>query len=623
VTGTTDHCHSVGVRDAYAEWVDEPVGRTGDDLVSVSAPSLIEDAEGPSVRALLDEARRIEDAQALQARAMVQRARVIARANSDEAGEAEALYRLAGASYADGQAHDAFGIAMEARDLAHRCGAIVVEVWALNLVGIIHYNAGNFSEALASTLRALELYRTTDHRIDEGNVLNTLAVIYHSLGDLDRAIVTYEAALTANKGLDRPEMDAIALANMAKVRFERRESLLAVSLGESALELAREHLPAYVPDILARLAEAYSSLNALEHAQTCIADADAIIAERHARRAELSPSSAIAVRLARAKVLIASGEPEQAAIVYEEAVVLATEATLPEPALQAHHELADLYRSMGQFEQALVHQEARFEMNQELFNRGTDLRIKTLQIAHDAEAARSQAEILRLRTGELDQLVHLRTVRLERSHIEAFQRLADIVDHPMTGAGLHTVRVGDLAGEIACALDLDPAWAAMLSLSARLHDIGKVAVPEAIRRKAGALTPEEYDVIKTHTTIGHEILSGSGSPSLDLAAEVALGHHERWDGEGYPHGVAGVDIPVSARIVTVADVFDALISVRSYKEAWSVVDAVRYVLEAKGTRFEPRIVDAFAKAIIRRDPSLAALLEQPADPQPWMPLPEP
>ncbi|MEO5899942.1 MAG: HD domain-containing phosphohydrolase [Ilumatobacteraceae bacterium] len=589
----------------------------------MTAPSLIDDAEGPSVRALLDEARRLEDAQAQQARALVQRARVVARANHDEAGEAEALYRLAGASYADGQAHDAFGIALEARDLAHRCGAIVVEVWALNLVGIIHYNAGNFSEALACTLRALELYRTTDHRIDEGNVLNTLAVIYHSLGDLDRAIVTYEAALTANKGLDRPEMDAIALANMAKVRFERNESLLAVSLGESALELAREHGVVYVPDILARLAEAYASLNALERAETCVDDADAIIAERASRRAELSPSSAIAVRLARAKVLIAKGEPEKASLVYEEAVALAAEAALPEPALQAHHELADLYKSLGRFEQALLHQEARFEKNQELFNRGTDLRIKTLQIAHDTEAARSQAEILRLRTGGLDSLAHRRTLQLERSHIETFQRLADIVDHPMTGAGLHTVRVGDLSGEIAAALDEDPTWVEMLSMSARLHDIGKVAVPEAIRRKPGALTPDEYEIIKTHTTIGHQILSGSDSPSLDLAAEVALAHHERWDGGGYPNGLSGAEIPLSGRIVTVADVFDALISVRSYKEAWPVVDAVRYILEAKGTRFEPRVVDAFARAMIRRDPSLAGLLEQAADPLPWMPLPEP
>ncbi|MCU1500972.1 MAG: hypothetical protein JWM12_326 [Ilumatobacteraceae bacterium] len=583
--------------------------------MSVTA-SLIDGSDGPSVRALLDDARRLEDSQPTHARALVQRARVLARAHRDEAGEAEALYRLAGGSYAAGEPHDAFGIALESRDLAHKCGATVVEVWALNLVGIIHYNAGNFSEALASTLRALELYRTTDHRVDEGNVLNTLAVIYHSLGDLDRAIVTYEAALTANKGLDRPGMDAIALANMAKVRFERNENLLAVSLGESALELAREHGPAYVPDILARLAGAYASLSALDRAAVCVDDADAIIAERAARHAELPPSSTIAVRLARAKVLIAMGEPEAATVCYEQAVFLANEASLPEASLQAHQELAELYKKLGRFEEALAHQEARFEVNKELFNRGTDLRIKTLQIAHDTDAARHQAEILRLRTGELEALVEGRTGELERYHVEAFQQLADLADHPEAGATRHTLRVGELAGAIALELDEDRAWARRLAKAARLHDIGKVAVPESIRLKAGPLTAEEMEVVKTHTTVGHEILSGSESPLLQLAAEIALNHHERWDGAGYPNGLRGADIPISGRIVTVADVFDALVSVRTYKGAWTAEEAIRYIVDASGKRFEPQVVEAFVRVILRRDPTLLARLRSPATASP-------
>ncbi len=578
----------------------------------VTAPALIDDRDGPSVRALLDDARRREDDEPMHARALVQQARVLARARSDEAGEAEALYRLAGGSYGDGDAHVAFGIALEARDLAHKCGAVVVEVWALNLVGIIHYNAGNFSEALASTLRALELYRTTDHRVDEGNVLNTLAVIYHSLGDLDRAIVTYEAALTANKGLGRPELDAIALANMAKVRFERSEHLLAVSLGESALELAREHGPAYVPDILARLAGAYASLSALDRATMCVDDADAILAERASRQAELPPSSAIAVRLARAKVLIAQGEPEAATLAYEQAIVLANAASLPEAVLQAHHEVAELYKGLGRFEEALAHQEARFSVNQELFNRGTDLRIKTLQIVHDTDAARHQAEILRLRTGELEELVQVRIGELEQHHAEAFQRFAELADHAETGAGHHTVLVGDLAVAIALELGEDEIWAGRLALAARLHDIGKVAVPETIRLKPGRLSREEMEVMKTHTTIGHEILSGSDSPLLQLAAEVALSHHEQWGGGGYPLGLRGADIPISGRIVTVADVFDALVSARSYKAAWSPEAAVCFIIEAGGTRFEPRVVAALVRVLVRRDPTLEVRLASAA-----------
>jgi len=580
--------------------------------VTMTAASLVEEAGGKSVRDLLDDARIAEPIDLDRSRALVQQARVLARSRDDEAGEAEALYRLASVSYALGAADDAFAVALEARELARKCKATVVEVWALNLVSIVHYNAGNYSEALSCSLQALELCRTTDRRGDEGNLLNTIAVIHHSLRDTDRAIVTYEAALTANKGLDRPEFDAITLANMAKVRAERQENLLAVSLGESALELARVHAPTVVPDILARLAEAYASVNALDRANACLDDADAILRDRVVRKVDVAPSSVIAVRLARGRVYIEQRIHEAAVKVLNEALDLAEQAAMPEAALQAHQELAQLYKSLGRYEEALAHQEARFTMNEELFNRGTDLRIKTLQIAHDTEAARQQAEILRLRTSELEAMVRGRTHELEENQLEAFQRLAVLAEFRDTDTGEHTIRVGDLSAAVAAELGEGAEWVDQLRLAGRLHDIGKVAVPDAILLKPGPLTPAEFDVMKTHTTIGAEILSGSNSPLIQLAAEVALNHHERWDGSGYPNGLAADVIPLSGRVVTVADVYDALTSARTYKHAWSSIDAVRYIVGARGSQFEPRIVDAFLQVMFRRDPSLATELDPPA-----------
>ncbi|HRE02575.1 MAG TPA: HD domain-containing protein, partial [Ilumatobacteraceae bacterium] len=139
---------------------------------------------------------------------------------------------------------------------------------------------------------------------------------------------------------------------------------------------------------------------------------------------------------------------------------------------------------------------------------------------------------------------------------------------------------------------------------ARLHDIGKVAVPDAILLKPGPLSVDEFEVMKTHTTIGAQILSGSTSSLIQLGAVVALNHHERWDGTGYPAGLSGTDIPRSGRIVTVADVFDALTSVRVYKHAWSQADALAYIAGARGTQFEPEVVDAFIRVITRRIPAL-------------------
>jgi putative two-component system response regulator len=575
--------------------------------MAISATSYVEGSGvAKTVRELLDDARACESTDIPAARVMAQQARVLARTLDDGAGEAESLYRLASIAYTDGQPDDAFAIALDTRDLARKVHATVVEVWALNLVGLVHYNAGNYTEALKYALQALELYRLTDHRVDEGNLLNTIAIIHHSLGDTDRALVTYEAALTANKGLDRADNDVLTLSNMAEVRSGRNENLPAVSLCESALALARQHAPAAVPEILARLGSYYCALGALERAGQCLDEADEILQATTGANG----STGFRLLMARGKLAVDSNDLELAVEHYLAALAIAQQTSRPEMELKVHTELAAVYKRLGRFEDALAHQEARFTQHEVLFNQGTDLRIKTLQIAHDTEAARQQAEILRLRTGELEALVRGRTYDLEEYQLEAFQRLAVLAEFRDTDTGEHTVRVGDLSAAIAAELGESDDWVGQLRLAARLHDIGKVAVPDAILLKPGPLTPDEFDVMKTHTTIGAEILSGSTSPLIQLAAEVALNHHERWDGTGYPAGLAAEHIPASGRIVTVADVFDALTSHRTYKHAWSPLDAASYIVGARGMQFEPRVVDAFVRVIVRQHPDIADALAE-------------
>lgn len=557
-----------------------------------------------SVRDLLDAARAHEAADLDVARTLIQQARLLARSRGDEAGEAEALYRLAGLAHTMANEDEAFSLALEARELARGCDATVIEVWALNLIGIVHYSAGNYSEALAHSLQALDLYRTTDHRIDEGNLLNTVAVIHHSLGDTDRAIITYETALTANKGLGRPENDAVTLANMAQVRAERNENLLAVSLGEQALELSREHAPSFVPDILARLGEAYGSLAHSARAHACLAEAIELLEQRP----DAPPATIVAVRLASGRLATQVGDHESAARDLEQALEVASRTTNPEGVLKAHTALAQMYKGMGRFEQALTHQEARFSANEELFNRGADLRIKTLQIAHDTEAARQQAEIFRLRTGELEALVRGRTRELEEYQLETFQRLAVLAELRDAESSAHTIGVGDLAAELAEALGQPMPWVEELRLAARLHDIGKLSVPEEILLKPGPLSDQEFDVMKRHPSIGAQILSGSTSPLVQLAAEIALSHHERWDGTGYPNQLEREEIPIAGRIVAVADVYEALTSHRTYKQRWSSLDAARYVAAASGSHFEPAVVRALLSVVGARDAEVAAVI---------------
>jgi putative two-component system response regulator len=568
----------------------------------MSAISLKEGAgSGKSVRDLLDEARAIEVDDLIKSRSLVQQARVLARSNGDQQGEAEALYRLASVTYQLGQLDEAFGLALEARDLARRCAAPVVEVWALNLVGVVHHQAGNYSQALESLLQALEIYRSTSDLGDLGNLLNTIAAVHHSLRDTDRAIVTYEAALEANRKSPRREFDATTLANMAKVRAERNENLLAVSLGEAALEIAREHLPEHVAEILANLSEAYADLQMLSQANACLDEADESLNRIATQLTRASPNAQGAVLIARGRVCIATGDTAGAIATLEKAVAVAQQNEFSDMELVAHGLLAEVYKSLGQFEHALSHRESCTRIHEQIFNRDTDLRIKTLQISHDTLAARDQAELLRVRTTELEELVTARTQDLEEQHYEAFERLAAIAEYRDPDSGEHSTRVGELAAELAIEMGEDRAWAEELRLAGRLHDVGKVGVPDSILQKPGSLTDAEFAIMKTHTTVGARVFAGSRSTLLQLAAEVAISHHERWDGSGYPSGLSGTAIPLSGRLVAVADVYDALITAHRYKHAWTSTEAVAHIVSGRGTQFEGRVVDALVAVIARRE----------------------
>jgi putative two-component system response regulator len=139
----------------------------------------------------------------------------------------------------------------------------------------------------------------------------------------------------------------------------------------------------------------------------------------------------------------------------------------------------------------------------------------------------------------------------------------------------------------------------LIRRAAPLHDVGKIGIPDAILLKLGKLTPEEFELVKTHTTIGARILSGSHFAVLRLAEEIAFNHHERWDGHGYA-GITGAAIPLAGRIVAVADVFDALTQKRPYKAAWPVGEAMAEIDRQRGRQFDPTLVDAFLRVVERR-----------------------
>ncbi len=159
--------------------------------------------------------------------------------------------------------------------------------------------------------------------------------------------------------------------------------------------------------------------------------------------------------------------------------------------------------------------------------------------------------------------------------------------------GSHVQRVGDSSAILASAMGWSRDSCARMQLAAPLHDVGKLGVPDGILQKPGKLTTDEFQLMKMHVAIGGKLLSGCDSPTLKLAAEIALNHHERWDGEGYLNGLRGASIPQSARIVSVVDVFDALTHDRIYRRAFPIHDAIELIRQGSGNQFDPEVVDAF------------------------------
>ncbi len=217
------------------------------------------------------------------------------------------------------------------------------------------------------------------------------------------------------------------------------------------------------------------------------------------------------------------------------------------------------------------------------------LRVRNfLRLRHMIERAHDQNLALESRVKE-------RTYELQTAYEEVYHHLAKAGEYRDDDTGEHAGRVSKLSGQIAREYGLSEELASNIELASALHDLGKIGIPDSILLKPGKLTEEEYDVMKTHTTIGANVLHGTSSAILRLAQKIAISHHERWDGRGYPNGTSGEHIPIGGRIVAVADTFDAIVSKRPYKESKLPDEALQEILKCSGHQFDPSVVAAFER----------------------------
>jgi cyclic di-GMP phosphodiesterase len=233
----------------------------------------------------------------------------------------------------------------------------------------------------------------------------------------------------------------------------------------------------------------------------------------------------------------------------------------------------------------------------DFLNKPFDISEALLRIGNLLETRRLHVELARTNSS-LERKVIGRTRQLVASQIEMIERLAAAVEFRDDDTGQHTRRVGHIASELARALGLSPSEQALVRRAAPLHDVGKVAVPDSILLKPDRLTPAERSIMQRHAATGARILARGRSPLLRMAEQIAMSHHERWDGSGYPHGLAGDAIPIAARLTSVADIFDALSHDRPYRRAWPREQVLAELKRESGVGLDPKIVTACLRSAV-------------------------
>ena len=508
-----------------------------------------------------------------------------------------------------------------------------VQGFARNVLGSVLFSTGRVKDALMCFEQALDDWRALDDLTGQVKTLTNIANIQSSIGNAAAAIHTLNEAYTTNHASGRDiKLDSFILIGLARAHWLNNDQELAVTVGRSALESARAtrdgvleatallNLGSAYLGIDTELASAYlgqgiglsraigfksgemSGLDSLgklngdlgHHgpARDALESALQIALELGETQGELES------RLHLADVELSLGHLEQVEGHVRRGLTLAQESESPKEEAEAHRILSALGARQGDYRRAFEHAQEHVRIKDELFNTERDRQTRNLSIQFEVDRARHDANMYRIRTEveqearlAAEQRVKERTAELARAHQEIVTRLAMAAEYRDDTTGEHTRRVGRAAARIARGLGWPEERARILGVAARLHDVGKIGIPDSILLKAGKLTVDEYEQMKSHTLIGSRILSGGRSDLLRMAEEIALSHHERWDGRGYPFGLSGEAVPLTGRIVALADVFDALTQDRPYKQAWTSQEALAEIKGLAGTHFDPALVD--------------------------------
>jgi putative two-component system response regulator len=502
--------------------------------------------------------------------------------------------------YLQGQTFNAIDPSLIATDLARRAQHAALLRKGLTFLGIMYADSGNISRAIECYSEALELAQQLRDNEAECSVWLNLGVALLYAAQYHDAIACFEHAIhLAGTNHALLKFRIAGFSNIALACLHLEDFARGLKAAEICVRESPE--PHSAAELVSRvLKENYYTRLLLEVNNIEVAGERCAIARRYAAesksaRADIAASiaeglyevhagrvdvgiSRLTNTLERARLLRSMLRDTLVALVKAYEIV-----GQPERALMYLREMMESLRQTQQ-ENALRHVKLHLDqLGQDL---GGDVPVTT-------RLERQEAAL----QGKVAQQ------ELFRSRIEMLERLAVTAELRDDSTGEHSYRVGKMSSLIAQEFGCDEETCYMIELAARLHDIGKIGVPDAILLKPDKLNSAEQQIMRTHTTVGAELLSKSNIPHMQMAEEIARYHHEWWNGTGYPSNLSGTAIPLASRITALADVFDALTHKRPYKVAWPIDAALDEIAQLKGVQFDPQITDLFIVLVgrLRRD----------------------
>jgi HD-GYP domain-containing protein (c-di-GMP phosphodiesterase class II) len=492
-----------------------------------------------------------------------------------------------------GNANAGFDPALKAVAMSAHLGDPALQAKALKLLGVMYLESGSYPDTVSTFTAALEAAKAANDADQQVSVLSNLGLAHQYAGHYSAAVPCYQRAVElATEFGGVAVVKSTALANLALACLHLRDLEPGLAAAEQAIDGLSDPADAHERTIRV-MAECYYARLLLEVRNFPLARERASIARVYATNA--SELSRLTADMTQGLVDVYDPASRDIGLSRLQRAVNDSRKGAPSALRDALAMIVRGYEAAGQPNAALVYLDEVVQLNR-------DSRVRSVLTHHHKHLAKMGHNLdVRAQVVISDQQ---QALRFQRLSMDVLRECMLVLEKNTVAAelhddetGEHCYRVGALARELALRSGMDGEMCTLIDLSARLHDIGKLRVPDSILLKPGRFNADERAIMEAHCQHGWELIGEGGLAQLFVAQEIALNHHERWDGTGYPNRRAGNMIPLAARVTALADVFDALTHRRCYKEAWSVDDALREIASLRGKHFDPELTDLFLRLV--------------------------